>query len=238
MSMPQTVSRSINATQPWSEEFRDRSELEDANVVRSGTPRLSASELRRRLLHITPGFLPFGLWVIPHTDPWGPILADTVLVITAVIVCSALLRFRRFARAGEANGRAAVLGYALPVLTTLGVSRGSEEVGVMTLGILAFGDGSATLSGLLFGGPSLPWNHRKTWAGLSAFWVIGGFMATILYWGEAHPGVSWETAACIAAPSALVAGLLETFPRRGNDNLVVGTTAAIMGVIMHRLMMG
>ncbi len=200
--------------------------------------RLDRSEFRRRLLHMLPGFFPCLLWIIPHRDPWGPLLLIIVLAVTALVVGQALLNFRTFARAGEQNGRASVLGYALPVVATFCLCRGFEEVGVMTLAVLAFGDGSATLGGLLVGGWRLPWNTRKSVAGLLSFWLIGGLLATVMYWGEAHPGVTWHTAVAIAAPTAFVAGFLESLPLKGNDNLRVGVASAVMGILLHLWLVG
>lgn len=200
--------------------------------------RLDAGEFRRRLLHILPGFLPFLLWIIPHADPWGPILINVVVGITVLIVGIALMRFHVFARPSEHNGNGAVLGYALPVLGTMWLCRGYEEVGVMTLAILAFGDGSATLGGLLIGGKPLPWNPQKTVAGLMSFWIIGGYFATVAYWGEAHPGVPWLTAASIALPTVFFAGLLESLPLSTHDNFRVGVLSALLGIGLHHWQMG
>lgn len=185
-----------------------------------------------------PGLFPFLLWVIPHKDPWGPILANSVIGVTALIVINALLRFNSFARPGEQNGRASVLGYALPVLMSMLFCRGREEIGVMTLGILAFGDGSATLGGITLGGHALPWNPKKTLTGLLCFWGVGGLLATMIYWGESRPAVSWGTAAAVAGTAAVVAGLVETLPSRINDNLRVGFTSAIVGAVLHFVLVG
>ncbi len=203
-----------------------------------GWARLQGSEMRRRMLHMLPGLFPFLLWVIPHKDPWGPILADSVIAITALIVINGLWRFSAFARPGEQDGRASILGYALPVLGTMCLCRGREELGVMTLAILAFGDGSATVGGLLLGGKPLPWNSRKTVTGLLCFWVIGGILGTVVYWGESRPGVSWTVAAAVAGVAVFFAGILESLPSRINDNLRVGIASAVIGAAMHFALVG
>jgi phytol kinase len=199
---------------------------------------LSAAEIKRRLLHILPGFLPFLLWVIPHRDPWGPLLADVVIVLTGILVGLAFLRCNAFARDGESDWQSSVLGYAVPVLATLCIFRGREEIGVTTLAILAFGDGSATLGGLLMGGRPLPWNRRKSWAGSLCFVVFGAPLAMVIFWGEARPAVSWETAALIAAGATTAAAIAESLPVRINDNLRVGTTAALVGGALTLLVVG
>jgi len=187
---------------------------------------------------MTPGLLPFLLWGIPHQDPWGAILADVVIGLFVTIVGMALLQFNAFTRPGEQDWRASVLGYALPVLAALTIFRGREEIGVMTLAILAFGDGFATLCGMKFGGQRLPWNPAKTWTGFACFLACGTPLATLIYWGEARPTVSLITAAVIAAVTTLTAAIMESLPFKLTDNLRVGATAAIIGGLMTLLMVG
>lgn len=237
MRVLQTGSRTKSSAATWPDSIQPAS-IAPPTTSGMTRPRLPASEWRRRMLHILPGFLPFLLWVIPHTDPWGPILIGVLWGLTLLIGCNALLRFGFFARTAEDNGQASVLGYTLPVLGTMCLCRGYEEVGVMTLAVLAFGDGSATLGGLLIGGWRLPWNREKTAAGLLSFWMVGGFFATVMYWGEARPVVTWATAVAIAGPTVLLAGLVETLPFRRNDNFQVGVISAVTGVVLHHWVVG
>ncbi|MBI1346879.1 hypothetical protein GC163_11390 [bacterium] len=194
---------------------------------------METEEVRRRMLHMLPGLFPFILWGIPHTDPWGPIITDVVIGITVLIVGTALYRFSSFARPGEADGRSSVLGYAFPIIVGLWVFHGWEEIGMMTLTILAFGDGSATLCGMTFGGRRLPWNPKKTITGLMCFVLIGGPLASAAFWGECRPGTTWLIALACGFGSTLVAALAESVPSRINDNLRVGATAMIMGALLH-----
>jgi phytol kinase len=196
---------------------------------------LESTEIRRRLLHMLPGFLPFILWFIPHPKPWGPILADVVLLITIAIVVPALWRFSAFSRPGEQDGRSSVLGYALPILAALCLFRGREEIGMMTLAILAFGDGSATLGGLTLGGYRLPWNDQKSVTGLACFLIFGGLAATLVFWGEARPGISWTQAAMVGGGATLVAAFAESVRSRINDNLRVGVVSLAIGAVLQRL---
>jgi dolichol kinase len=199
--------------------------------------KLDPSEIRRRMLHMLPGFLPFILWFIPHPKPWGPILADVVLLITIAIVAPALWRFSAFSRPGEQDGRSSVLGYALPILAALCLFRGREEIGMMTLAILAFGDGSATLGGLLLGGHRLPWNEQKSVTGLACFLVIGGLTATIVFWGESRPGTLWTHAALVGGGTTLVAAFAESVRSRINDNLRVGVVSLTVGAVLQQVVL-
>ncbi len=196
-------------------------------VLRQIAQRIGVPELQRRLTHMSPGLLPFLLWIIPHQDPWGPILIYSVAGIAFALMAVTLYRFRVMARSQAETGLSAVIGYSIPVVAAMLCLPGREEIGVMTLAILAIGDGSATLGGLWFGGRKLPWNSRKTFAGLMSFCVCGTLMGTIVYWGEARPEVSWTMSLICAASSTFAAALVESLPLPTNDNLRVGVTAAL-----------
>lgn len=212
--------------------------LEDLPVFRAIAAKIGITELRRRLSHMTPICLPFLLWVIPHRDPWGPILINSVLVIALTIVGLLLYRFQAIARRREEHGLTAVVGYAVPIIVAVLLMPDRAELGMMTLAILAIGDGSATLGGLWFGGRRLPWNNRKTFAGLLSFCLCGTVMASLVYWGEARPGVTWQAALACGAISTAAAAFVESLPLPWNDNLRVGTTAALVGTFVQIVWLG
>lgn len=199
---------------------------------------LTVTEMKRRLLHMSPGLLPFLLLPFPHRDPWGPLLVNITVGLFFTIVLIALAQISRVARPGEGDGRGAVLGYALPILGALSLFRGHEEIGLLTLVVLAFGDGSATLGGLLFGGKPLPWNSRKSWTGTVCFVACAMPLATLAYWGEARPTVPLATAATIAGLTTVACAMIESLPSRWNDNLRVGTTAAILCAVLTQFLVG
>ena len=206
--------------------------------VKSLASRLGIVEFRRRLLHMLPGLLPCLLWVIPHQDPWGPALINITLMISVSIMTYAVLRARAFARPGEEQWARAIAGYVVPVLGMLFLLPGRSELGLMTLGIMALGDGSAALGGLAWGRRPLPWNRGKTWMGIICFVGVATVMSTLYYWLEARPGVPFGVALSIAGVSALMAGIVESLPIRSHDNLRVGTTAALTGLFMHVTLLG
>jgi dolichol kinase len=212
--------------------------LLDIPVLRGIAARIGVGELRRRLTHFAPVCLPFLLWGIPHQDPWGPVLVNTVLGLAGGMTAFALYRFRAIARSQQEHGLAAVVGYAAPVLLALLLLPGRAELGVMTLAIVAVGDGSATLGGLYFGGRRLPWNGRKTFTGLVSFCVGGTVMATLVYWGEARPAVPLQTAFLCAAFSTAAAAIVESLPLPWNDNFRVGATAALVGAYVQIVWLG
>jgi dolichol kinase len=200
--------------------------------------RLGICECRRRLLHMLPGLLPIFLCVVPHADPWGAPLLGAMIGLSMTVVAIAFLRESDFARPDETLWHHSVIGYAVPVLSMLILLPGKSELGLMTLGILAFGDGSAALGGKLIGGYRLPWNRRKTWAGLFSFVVAGTIVASFNYWIDAQPAVPIGIALSIGGAAALAGAIVESLPIRSHDNLRVGATAAMTGLLMHIMLLG
>ena len=199
--------------------------------------RLGVTEFRRRLFHMSPALLPIGLPLIPHHDVWGPPLVAMLYLLTAGGIALAMILGPLLTRAGESNWMHAVLGYIIPIVSALILFPGRAELGLMTLQIVALGDGSATLGGLMLGGKRLPWNRSKTFSGLICFTIVGSVAATYSFWGEARPGVPVLTAYLICGVAALCAGIIESLPIRSNDNLRVGTTALLVGITMSALVM-
>lgn len=200
---------------------------------------LTSREVRRRFWHMTPGLLAFVLQIIPHKDPISPTLRTIIIVFCLAIGMRILLGFRQIQRHGEGPGIAAVAGYSLSVLLTALIFPGSLELALAVLAILAFGDGSATLFGLLFRGPRLPWNNAKTWSGFLAFLTLGSLMTAWIYWGEtqnpeaSEPAVTFGLAIALTVPAVVAAAIAESVRSRINDNFRVGVVAAISLVLLN-----
>ncbi len=209
-------------------------------------PRLSASEWRRRLWHSAPGLLPVLLWFVPHRDPISPTLQGIMILLVAALGGHVYWRYRRIEREADRGRVSAVAGYALSVLLTLLAFPQHAELGLTVLAVLAFGDGSATLGGLWLGGPKLPWNSKKTWAGFAAFLVIGIPLASLIYWGETqfnpesleYGMVPFSQALICAGTAVLLGAIAESLPVSLNDNIRVGIAAAVGVTTMHGLIAG
>jgi dolichol kinase len=210
--------------------------------------RLGARETKRRLLHASPGFLPFLLWAIPH-DP--PSSLRFLCVISGLILALAAVAYYEFGRVQRTAERSrdvmsAVFGYATVVLVTMLLCPQHVEIAFAALAVLAFGDGSATLGGMLLRGRRLPWNSKKTIAGTVCFILVATPMAALIYWGQAHdvyesanvPHVDFRMALLGALTAAVAAALVESLPGRTNDNLRVGATAALVIVLFQWLVVG
>ncbi len=86
--------------------------------------------------------------------------------------------------------------------------------------IMALGDGLASVAGERLGGPALPWNREKTWAGFIAFVFAGAAGAYILARWVA-PSIPEEKTALVCFATALVGAWVESAPIRLDDNLTV-----------------
>ena len=200
---------------------------------------LTSREIRRRFWHMSPGLLPIILQAVPHADPVSPTLRWIFMGVAAAIGLQILWGFRQIRRANESGGIAPVAGYALSVIMMLLLFPQHLELAFALLAILAFGDGSATLFGLLIRSPRLPWNTGKSWSGLTAFIGIGSIMAAWIYSGEslnleaADVSVSFLTALMLVTPAVVIAAIIESVDSRINDNIRVGVVGAIMLMVTH-----
>src|SRR5262249_39334946 len=162
---------------------------------------LGPREFRRRLWHFAPGVLALG-GAVTSSLVRSPAHETLILVLSALALpVAALFCQQSIRRAVERNCRAAILGYSLIVIPLFLIFPSHRELAMTVAGIVAFGDGSATLVGMLYGDRKLPWNRRKSWAGAVAFVMIGLPLAMSIYWFAAtvHPTVA-ATLLCVGPP--------------------------------------
>ncbi|HET7294749.1 MAG TPA: DUF92 domain-containing protein [Vicinamibacteria bacterium] len=191
-----------------------------------GLPR---SELLRKLVHVGVGGFAFLLRDLPW---WGAIALAAAAFVHNWLVLP-LYGGRKLWRDPEhAQGYPlGILLYPLAVLALVLVFPGeSRWMAAAVWGLLAFGDGMASLVGQLVGGPRLPWNERKGWAGLLAFAFFGTLGAGVLAaWTLGLPlgaAVSSKLLA-VVLPVAILAALVETMPTTLDDNLTVPLVGAV-----------
>ena len=132
------------------------------------------------------------------------------------------------------HGRGYPLGillYPLAVLALILVFHDRLELAATIWGILAFGDGMASLVGQALGGPRLPWNARKGWAGFAAFVLFGTVGAAVLMgWTLRLPVSAWASPWIVGLtlPLAVVCALVESLPTTLDDNLTVPLAGAVL----------
>jgi farnesol kinase len=233
---------------------RTRSDLgirRESQPWRSGVllPDLSGkftpAEVRRRFVHMTPGLLPFVLWLVPHGHPFSWHMQLTVALMTVGLGVCVYAKYACIQRnADDREGLMACSGYAGSVLAMLLLFPAHAELAMTVLAIIAFGDGFACFGGLAWGRQPIPWNRNKTVAGSICFVVAGMLMATLVYWGEsffAGPVGSpapLQTAVACSAIAVLPAALAESIPSRINDNVRVGLAASLGLICAQTLLVG
>jgi uncharacterized protein (TIGR00297 family) len=187
----------------------------------------SRSERARQWVHIGSGAFAFLLRSL--TWPQAASLAAAALAFN-LFVLPRIGGRRLYRPVDDARGfPVGILLYPLAVLLlVLAFSRRLDIAGA-AWGVLAFGDGAATLAGQSVGGRHWPWNREKTVAGTIGFVVCGGAGAVVLAWWIRPsvvplPPLWFMTVAPLAA--AVIAALVETMPVRLDDNISVPLTAA------------
>lgn len=182
------------------------------------------AETRRQLVHILVGT---GALLLPWLTWWQAALVAVAGLFFNVIVLPRLAP--SVFRPGDLDSpvRSGIIIYPLAVLALLICFPNRPDIAAAAWGILAAGDGMATLIGTHFRTSPLPWNRAKSWGGLAAF-VLSGWLAGsgLAAW---NAGVETATWWILIAPAiaAIVAGLVETVPIRLNDNISVPASAAL-----------
>ena len=187
------------------------------------------SEQARQWVHI--GSAGFAFLLRGLTWWQAAALAATALVFNLAVLPHIGGR-RLYRPVDEARGfPLGILLYPLSVLLLILIFSTRLDIVAAAWGILAFGDGMATLVGRRIGGPLWPWNHEKTIAGTIAFAVCGGIGAVALaVWTRPAvvPLPSWRFELVAPLAAALVAALVETIPVRLDDNVSVPATAGLV----------
>jgi uncharacterized protein (TIGR00297 family) len=207
------------------------------------------SENARQWVHVGSGL--FALLLRVLTGWQAAAMAASALVFNLVLLPR--LGGRRLYRpVDEARGfPLGILLYPLSVLLLTLAFPSRLDIAAAAWGILAFGDGAATLVGRWASGLNaetvelaekntilsadsaflsipLPWNPEKTVAGTLAFIVCGSAAGVALAWWVRPavtpiPALTFTIAAPLAA--AVLAALVETIPVRLDDNISVPATA-------------
>lgn len=191
----------------------------------TGSPQYS--ETLRQWVHIASGsaalLLPFLHW---HQA--------VILAAAAIMVNIRLLR----KIAGDRLHRPLELQQSVPaglvlyptsILILLLMLPGRPDIVAAAWGVLAVGDGAATLAGRRYGVRKWPWTRQKSIVGSVALIIAGGAAGAFLCWWcrsvIVPPPYPWFSAAAPLA-AATVAAAVETVPIRLNDNLSVPLSAA------------
>src|SRR6185436_17336805 len=164
------------------------------------------SEIRRKAVHVGRGTAALLLrWLTP-LQAGACALAALFFnyFLLHRLTRSSLLR----AHEAERGFSVGIVLYPAVVLATIVVFRGRLELAAAVWALLAFGDGMATVAGVMLPGTPLPWNPRKTWSGFLAFVAFGTATAAFLIRWVQHSDAEWIGDSFLAHPGFLVLGCL------------------------------
>jgi uncharacterized protein (TIGR00297 family) len=191
------------------------------------------SEDTRQTVHIAMGGFALAL---PYLPWWGAVFCASLAVAFNLFALQKLLGLQLF-RPGERLRRltSGIVLYPLSVLGLLFAFGSRLDIIAAAWGILAAGDGMATIVGRRFPIRPIPWNARKSLGGSLALAVFGGGAGIFLAWWcrdtVIPPAYAWFP---FVAPmlAAIAAAAVETIPIELDDNVSVAATAgAVMWVI-------
>ncbi len=197
-------------------------------------PPSAFSETRRQIVHIS-----MGAWaLLLYWISWRQAAALAIAALAFNLLVLPRAGGRRLYRDSDITTGMpiGILLYPLAVLVLVLVFPHRMDIVAAAWGIMAAGDGFATLVGRRFGRTPLPWNPDKSLEGMLAFVVFGSMAGVFLAWwvrpavvtddyGFAHPPLLFALVAPVVA--ALAAGLVETIPVRLDDNISVPFAAGL-----------
>jgi uncharacterized protein (TIGR00297 family) len=196
---------------------------------------LTRGELARKVVHMGVGLIAFSLRFLGPF--WSAILAAGALGFNLFLLPR--IGGRKLWRQHEVDSGTSIgiILYPLTVLLLILVFYPRLEVAAAAWGILAFGDGMASVAGMSLGRRKLPWNPRKSWMGTLAYVLFGTVAAAaLLVWTAPNQGRAYDWGFALAAcgATALLAAALESLPQGLDDNLGVPLVSGLflLGLVL------
>jgi uncharacterized protein (TIGR00297 family) len=125
-----------------------------------------------------------------------------------------------------------IVAYPAMVLVLILLFRYQLEAAAALWAMMAFGDPAATIAGKLFGGPVLPWNRKKRWAGLLAYASVGGVTAVAAWlWVAARSpefSLGFGTLLTLLLPVTVLGAFLESLDSGIDDNWIPPIPCALL----------
>jgi uncharacterized protein (TIGR00297 family) len=196
-------------------------------------PELSRSELLRKLVHVGVGGLALLLRFL--TWPQAALMALLAIAFNGLVLprLGGKILWRALDH-GRGYSRGILL-YPISVLGLVLVFRDDLAKAAACWGVLAVGDGAATLAGRALGGRRLPWNPDKSLAGLCAFVALATPAAALLMsFTLGLPLAAWLSPRILGlcVPVAIGCALVESMPTTLDDNFTVPLTGAAVLLLL------
>jgi uncharacterized protein (TIGR00297 family) len=124
---------------------------------------------------------------------------------------------------------AGIVAYPAMVLLLILVFPGPYlPIAAAVWAMMAFGDPAATIVGRTVGGPALPWNPGKTWAGLLSNWAVAGAASVLVFLFVSRREPQADAVAILMLGAGIYA-FLESV-RAGLDDNIVGALPTALAV--------
>ena len=196
---------------------------------------LAVNEAQRKLVHMAVG----GFALLLRTLSWPQAAAMAALAFVFNWQVLPRIGGRALWRPGDAERGypAGILIYPLSVLGLILWFHDELWKAAAIWGLLAAGDGMASILGQALGGPRLPWNDAKGWVGSIGFVVFGGAAAAgLIVWTLGLPAAALFSprVLALALPLAVVCALVESMPTRLDDNFTVPVAGALTFALLER----
>ena len=175
---------------------RARGDAREPHGAGSSRVSLGRGEAARRVVHV--GCVAFALLLRWLTWPQAALLALAAFVFNWQVLPRVGGRGMWRSPDVERGYPVGILAYPLAVLALVLLFRDRLWMAAAGWGILAVGDGMASLVGQAIGGPRLPWNARKGWVGFASFVVFGAAAAALL-WAFTAPAAARRGRRALAA---------------------------------------
>jgi uncharacterized protein (TIGR00297 family) len=194
---------------------------------------LTRGEIARKVVHMGVGLIAFSLHYLGPF--WAAILAAVALA-SNIFVLPRVGGRKLWRDAEHQSGTSlGIILYPLAVLLLILAFYKRLEVAAAAWGILAFGDGMASLVGMSMGRKKLPWNPRKSWAGTIAYVFFGTLASTVLLiWTPQDHTYSLGFALAVCFATSIVAAALESLPQGLDDNIGVPLVSGLflLGLVL------
>jgi uncharacterized protein (TIGR00297 family) len=182
------------------------------------------SEAARQSVHIAMG----AVALLLRWTPWWAAVTLAAAALTFNVVVLPRIGGLLYRPADHGRPLHGIIFYPVAVLMLLLAFPRRPDIVAAAWGILAVGDGVATLAGRALGGPRWPWSRDKTISGSTAFVIAGAAAGVFLAWWcrpalDVPPSMAFTFFAPVAG--SLIAALVETIPVRLDDNLSVAAAA-------------
>jgi uncharacterized protein (TIGR00297 family) len=184
----------------------------------------------RPLIHIFAGLGALGLPYI--SAPWALVFCALVILLNVFSSPRLFPGLYQQDRHGRLSG---IAFYPAAVFLLIALFGRYSWIVAGAWGMLAAGDGMATITGRLFGRRRLPYNTEKSVVGMVSFIVFGTAAGWyLMYWNRGSGAPPPMALGWFALAAASVAALVESARTRVNDNLTVPLTAALVLLICHQ----